>query len=75
MSDHDKATDYLEAQIPALAAAAVRAAYCQALASGQRVLVSGQGGLYEVAPDGTQRFIKATEPPLEVPAGTRWRIP
>ena len=75
MPDPEKTLDYLERQIPILSAAAVDVAYWQALAAGQRVLVSGKGGIYEVFPDGTQKFVKATEEPLNVPVGTRARIP
>lgn len=75
MTETDKRLDYLEQQIPSLSAAAVEAAYWQALAAGQRVLVSGEGGIYEVAPDGTQTFVKASDRPLSVPVGTRVRIP
>lgn len=50
-------------------------AYRQALAAGQRVLVSGEGGIYEIGPDGTRKFVKATDQPLSVPVGTRVQIP
>ena len=46
MSDSEKALDYLEQQIPSLSAAAVDVAYWQALAAGQQVLVSSEGGIY-----------------------------
>jgi hypothetical protein len=74
MSDSEKALDYLEQQIPSLSAAAVDVAYWQALAAGQQVLVSGEGGIYEVFPDGTRTFVKATGKPLSVPRGTRIKI-
>lgn len=75
MPDSEKTFDYLEMQIPSLSAAAVDVAYWQALAAGQKVLVSGDGGIYEVLPDGTRTLVKATETPLSVPVGTRVRIP
>lgn len=74
MSDSEKALDYLEQQIPSLSAAAVDVAFWQALAAGQKVLVSGEGGIYEVFPDGSRRFVKATEKPLSRPVGTRVKI-
>ena len=74
MSDSEKALDYLEQQIPSLAAAAVDVAYWQALAAGLKVLVSGEGGIYEVFPDGTQSFVKSTPKPLSLPVGTRVKI-
>ena len=74
MSDSEKALDYLEQQIPSLSAAAVDVAYWQALAAGQKVLISDEGGIYEVSPDGTQTFVKATGKPLNLPVGTRVKI-
>jgi hypothetical protein len=75
MTDPEQTLDYLEQQIPSLSGAAVDVAYFQALASGQRVLVSGAGGLYEAFPDGTQKLVKPLEKPLSVPAGTKVKIP
>ena len=75
MADPEAALDYLEQQIPSLSAAAVDVAYWQALATGQAVLVSGEGGIYQVFPDGTRKLVKTTETPLSVPVGTRVRIP
>ena len=75
MPDPEQTLDYLEQQIPSLSAAAVDVAYWKALASGQTVLVSGDGGIYQAFPDGTKTLIKTTEKPLSVPVGTRVRIP
>jgi hypothetical protein len=74
MNNTEQNLDYLEQQIPALSAAAVDVAYWQALASGQRVLVSADGGIYQSFPDGTKKLIKSTPKPLSVPAGTRVHI-
>lgn len=74
MPDSEKELDYLEQQIPSLSAAAVDVAYWQALAAGHKVLVSGEGGIYEVFPDGTRTFVKATAKPLDLPVGTRVKI-
>lgn len=76
MADSEAALDYLEQQIPSLSAAAVDVAYWQALAAGQTVLVSGEGGgIYQAFADGTRRLVKPTAQPLSVPVGTRVRIP
>lgn len=75
MPDPEKTLDYLEQQIPSLSAAAVDVAYWQALASGQAVLVSGEGGIYQAFPDGTRKLVKTMEQPLSVPVGTRLRLP
>ncbi|MCX6868622.1 MAG: hypothetical protein NTV46_20930 [Verrucomicrobia bacterium] len=75
MINTESTLDYLEQHIPSLSAAAVDVAYWQALAAGQKVLVSGEGGLYEAFPDGTRTFVKATGKPLSIPVGTKVRIP
>lgn len=75
MPDPEQTLDYLEQQIPSLSAAAVDVAYWQALATGQSVLVSGDGGIYQAFADGTMTLIKTTEKPLSVPVGTRVRLP
>ena len=70
MTNSEKALDYLEQQIPSLSAAAVDVAYWRALAAGQKVLVSGEGGIYEVFPDGTRNLVKTTAKPLNLPEPT-----
>jgi hypothetical protein len=75
MESPEKALDYLEQQIPGLSAAAVDVAYWQALAAGQAVLVSGDGGIYQMFPDGMRKLVKTTSAPLSVPVGTKVRIP
>lgn len=70
----EEALDYLEEQIPSLAAAAARVAYLQALATGQTVLVSGEGGIYQAFPDGSKKLVKAMPAPLSVPVGTRVKL-
>lgn len=75
MPDAEQTLDYLEQQIPSLSAAAVDVAYWQALASGQLVLISSEGGLYEALPDGTRKLVKPLAKPLSVPVGTRVKIP
>lgn len=62
MEDNEKVIDYLEQQIPELAAAATKIAYRQALASGSSVLISENGELVEVFPDGTREFVQKSEP-------------
>lgn len=73
-SETEQALDYLEQQIPCLSAAAVDVAYFQALASGQTVLVSGEGGIYQALPDGTKKLVKNLAKPLSVPVGTKVKI-
>jgi hypothetical protein len=61
MKDNEKVIDYLEQQIPELAAA-TKIAYWQALASGSSVLISENGELVEVFPDGTRKFVQKIDP-------------
>ena len=58
----EKEIDYLEQFIPEWAEIATRRAYWQALASGYSVMISENGAIVEVFPDGTRKFIKAIEP-------------
>ena len=74
MSHPENTIDYLEQQIHSLSADAVDVAYWKSLAAGNSVLVSGEGGIFEVFPDGTQKLVKPTAQPLSVPVGTRVRI-
>jgi hypothetical protein len=75
MSQAEMTLDYLEQQIPSLSGAAVKAAYVHALASGQTVLVSDHGGLYQAFPDGSRKMVKPMEKPLSVPVGTKVKLP
>ena len=54
----EKTICFLEEQLPELFEAAVKQAYWQALASGGSVLISRDGALVEIFPDGTERVIK-----------------
>lgn len=75
MPDPEKTLDFLESQIPNISGAAFGPAYLQALASGQRVLVSANDGIYEVAADGTRTRVKPMSAPLSVKQGLQVRIP
>lgn len=71
MPDNETALDYLESQIPALAESAINVAYWKTLASGQSVMESDDGAIYEVFPDGTRRFVKQIERPTPVQRGQK----
>ncbi len=64
-NDNEKVIDYLEKYIPEMAQAAVKQAYWQALSSGSSVLVSENGIINEVFPDGTVKFVKNISPVSE----------
>jgi hypothetical protein len=71
MSDEEKNIRELELQFPLLSGTAFMAARQQTLASGQSVLQSEQGALYEVFPDGTRRRLKEIEPATPIAPGSR----
>lgn len=71
MALSEEAMSFLEEHIPELADAAFKQAYWAALASGSSVLVSENGNLIEVFPDGTKKFIKQLPPSTPVTPGQR----
>ena len=72
MSDQD--IQKLESQFPAISGAAFAAARARVLASGQSVLQSQDGVIYEVFPDGRQVAVKKIEPPTQLVAGSTLTI-
>lgn len=69
MVNNEKAIDHLEAHIPELAEAAVKQAYWQALASGSSVMISDNGVIKEVFPDGTSKVIERHAPFVKTEKG------
>jgi hypothetical protein len=67
----EQSMTFLEEHIPELAQSAVTQAYWQALASGNSVLQSENGTIYELFPDGTQKIVKAITPPTAVRVGEK----
>lgn len=63
--------DYLEAHIPELAEVAFKQAYWAALATGSSVLMSENGNLVEIFPNGTRKIIKQLPPPMKVTRGQK----
>lgn len=61
----------LENEFPTLAGAAFTAARSDALASGQSVMQSENGVIYEVFPNGARRERKQIEPPTFIEVGTK----
>ena len=59
----DQEIQRLESQFPAVSGSAFSAARDQVLASGQSVLQSDNGLIYEVFPDGRRVPLKKIEPP------------
>jgi hypothetical protein len=75
MTEQEAAIEFLEERIPELAEAAVTQAYWQALASGNSVLETDNGVIYEVFPDGTRKAVKTIEPPIPVEKGEKRLLP
>ena len=69
MPHQDDDIERLEEQFPPLSGAAFAEARAKVLASGQSVLQSENGALYEVFPDGRKIFLKRLEPPTTVTPG------
>jgi hypothetical protein len=67
MSDLD--IQKLENELPPVSGSAFAAARERVLASGQSVLQSQDGVIYEVFPDGRKVEVKKIEPPTRVKAG------
>ena len=74
MALSEKAMCFLEEHIPELAEVAFKQAYWSALASGSSVLISENGNLVEVFPDGKQKIIKPLPPSIPVVRGQKLEI-
>ncbi len=71
MALSEEAMSFLEEHIPELAEVAFKQAYWAALAFGSSVLISENGDLVEVFPDGKRKFIKHLSPAIRVTPGQR----
>ena len=67
----EEAMLFLEEHIPELADVAFKQAYWATLASGSSVLVSKNGDLIEMFPDGKYKFIKHLPPATPVTRGQK----
>lgn len=74
MELNEEELDYLEEHIPELAEIAFKQAYWAALASGSTVLMSENGNLVEVFPDGKRRVIKPLPPSTPVTPGQKLEL-
>jgi hypothetical protein len=66
----DQEIKQLESQFPSVSGSAFAAAREHVLASGQSVLESDDGVIYEVFPDGRRQVVKKIEPPTQVVSGS-----
>lgn len=69
MEMDEKSIEFLEKHIPELAEAATNQAFWQTLAAGNSVVISDNGNIKEIFPDGTSRIIAQTEPPIRMKKG------
>jgi len=74
MIEQEKTLSYLESHIPEMAASAVTQAYWQTLASGNTVLESRNGAIYEISPDGSRKKLKNIAAPTTVIRGEKRRL-
>ena len=69
MTLSEEAMSFQEKHIPELAEGAFKQAFLSALASGNSVLISKNGNLVEVFPDGNEKIIKKLPRPTPVDLG------
>ena len=74
-NNHDFEIDKLERQFPTASGVAFATAREQVLASGQSVLQSEDGSIFEVFPDGHRHLVKTVEPPISVTIGSKVILP
>lgn len=76
MANPEQSMENLENQVPRLSAFAFQRAYEEALKSGFGFIASdASANLIEVLPDGTKRFLRKLEAPVNIPVGTVYTIP
>lgn len=63
--------EQLEAAFPLAAAAAFSKAYDEAIRAGHSVMVSEEGAIYEIFPDGQRKLIKKIDPPTRTRPGLK----
>ena len=72
---NEKQIEQLESEFPVASGVAFSRAYKDALASGLTVVVSDNGSIFEVSPDGQRRLIKTIVPPTPAEPGQKYQIP
>jgi hypothetical protein len=74
-TSQDLEIENLERQFPPASGVVFAAARLQVLASGQSVLQSEDGSIFEVFPDGQRHLVKMVEPPISVTIGSKVELP
>ena len=71
IDESNDAIELLEQTFPPASGVAFSNARDSVLASGQSVLQSENGAIYEVSPGGSRRFVKSITPPVDVTPGQK----
>lgn len=74
MNKVNKVIETTEEQIPQLAKTATKLAYKKVLASGSSVLISKNGEIRRVFPDGSTEFVTKSVPAIRMRKGTIIKI-
>lgn len=74
MSKVNKTVQATEEQIPELAKSAIKSAYRRVLASGNSVLVSKDGEIRRIHPDGSAEFVQRSVPAIKMQRGAIIKI-
>jgi hypothetical protein len=74
MNKVNKTIEITEEQIPQLAKTATKSAYKRVLASGNSVLISKNGEIRRVFPDGSTEFVAKSVPDVRMRKGTIIKI-
>jgi hypothetical protein len=72
MNEQDRQDEKLESTVAEQSGSVFAAARERALATGESVVASVRGVIYEVFPDGRRREMKRVAPPTRVVPGTKW---
>lgn len=67
--------EQLELSFPASSGAAFASAYDRAIQAGFSVVVSDNGAIYEVFPEGQRKLVKTIAPPSPAQPGQKFTIP
>ena len=66
MTDEEKKMIEAENQFPLLSGVAFQHAREEVLKSGESILVSDEGAIFEVSPTGERKFLKSIDPPVHL---------
>lgn len=69
MEMDEKSVEFWKSIFPNLRKLTTKQAFWQTLASGNSVLISDNGNIKEVFPDGTSRIVDKNEPPIKMKKG------